>query len=39
MGYTASPQLGETLRSILYLKLNGVVRTREDELAAAARMR
>jgi tRNA nucleotidyltransferase (CCA-adding enzyme) len=39
MGYTASPQLGDTLRSILYLKLNGVVRTREDELAAAARMR
>ncbi len=39
MGFTSSPWLGDVLRSILRLKLNGVVRTREDELAAAERMR
>ena len=39
MGYTASPRMGEVLRSVLYLKLNGVVDGREDQLTAAARMR
>jgi len=39
MGYTASPRMGEVLRSVLHLKLNGVVDGREDELTAAARMR
>ena len=39
LGYDASPRMGEVLRSVLHLKLNGVVDGREDELAAAARMR
>lgn len=35
MGLTPSPRLGEVLRSVLHLKLNGVVTGREEELAAA----
>ena len=31
--------MGEVLRSVLHLKLNGVVAGRDEELAAAARMR
>ncbi len=38
MGFVASPQMGDVLRSILSLKVNGVVVSREDELAAAANM-
>ena len=39
LGFTASPEMGDVLRSVLHLKLNGVVQTRDDELAAAARLR
>jgi tRNA nucleotidyltransferase (CCA-adding enzyme) len=39
LGYDASPRMGEVLRSLLHLKLNGVVDGRDAELAAAARMR
>ena len=39
IGFEASPEMGEVLRSVLHLKLNGVIRTRDDELAAAAGMR
>ena len=35
MGMEASPHLGEVLRSVLHLKLNGVVSGRDEELAAA----
>ena len=35
MGMDASPHLGEVLRSVLHLKLNGVVSGRDEELAAA----
>jgi tRNA nucleotidyltransferase (CCA-adding enzyme) len=38
MGFSTSPQMGEVLRSVLSLKLNGVVASRDDELAAAAKM-
>ena len=38
LGFTASPEMGEVLRSVLHLKLNGVVKTRTDELAAAERL-
>ncbi len=38
MGVTPSPRMGAVLHSVLALKLNGVVETREDELAAAANM-
>jgi hypothetical protein len=31
--------MGDVLRSVLHLKLNGIIATREQELAAAARMR
>ena len=33
------PEMGEVLRSVLHLRLNGVVRSRDEELAAAARLR
>ena len=36
---TASPEMGQVLRSVLHLKLNGVVETRDEELAAAERLR
>ena len=39
IGFEASPEMGDVLRSVLHLKLNGVVRTRDDEIAAAERMR
>jgi tRNA nucleotidyltransferase (CCA-adding enzyme) len=39
LGFPTSPQIGEVLRSVLHLKLNGVVRGRDQELEAAARMR
>ncbi len=39
LGFEASPEMGEVLRSVLHLRLNGVVRSRAEELAAAARLR
>ena len=39
LGFEASPQMGEVLRSVLHLRLNGVLRSRDDELAAATRLR
>jgi tRNA nucleotidyltransferase (CCA-adding enzyme) len=39
LGFQASPEMGEVLRSVLHLRLNGVVRSRDEELAAAARLR
>jgi tRNA nucleotidyltransferase (CCA-adding enzyme) len=39
LGFAASPEMGEVLRSVLHLRLNGVVRSRDEELAAAARLR
>jgi site-specific recombinase XerC len=38
LGFSSGPRMGEVLRSVLHLKLNGVVTTRDEELAAAARM-
>jgi tRNA nucleotidyltransferase (CCA-adding enzyme) len=35
MGMGASPHLGDVLRNVLHLKLNGMVSGREEELAAA----
>jgi len=39
LGFDASPEMGEVLRSVLHLKLNGVLRSRDEELAAAERLR
>lgn len=39
MGFSSGPRLGEVLRSVLHLRLGGVVSTRQQELTAAARMR
>jgi tRNA nucleotidyltransferase (CCA-adding enzyme) len=39
LGFAASPEMGDVLRSVLHLKLNGVVRSRDEELAAAGRLR
>ena len=39
LGFSASPEMGQVLRSVLHLKLNGVVATRDDELTAAERLR
>ena len=39
MGYSPGRRLGDVLHSVLTLRLNGVVTTREQELTAAARMR
>ena len=39
LGFDSGPQLGEVLRSVLHLKVNGVVRGRDEELRAAAGMR
>jgi tRNA nucleotidyltransferase (CCA-adding enzyme) len=36
LGFTPSPRLGEVLHSIMALTLNGVVHTRQEQLAAAA---
>ena len=38
MGFNTSPEMGEVLRSVLALKLNGIVASRDDELAAAGKM-
>ena len=35
MGMGSSPRLGEILKNVLHLKLNGLVTGREEELAAA----
>ena len=39
LGFPSSPRMGEVLRSVLRLKLNGVLEGRDQELAAAARLR
>jgi tRNA nucleotidyltransferase (CCA-adding enzyme) len=39
LGFSTGPRMGEVLRSVLHLKLNGVVAGRDEELTAAARMR
>ncbi len=39
MGFSSGPRLGDVLRSVLHLKLNGVIATREEELTAAESMR
>jgi hypothetical protein len=39
LGFSSGPRLGEVLRSVLHLKVNGVVRGRDEELRAAAGMR
>jgi hypothetical protein len=39
LGFSSGPRMGEVLRSVLHLKLNGVVSGRAEELTAAARMR
>ena len=39
LGFSSGPRMGEVLRSILHLKLNGVISSRTQELEAAARMR
>ena len=39
LGFPSSPRMGEVLRSVLRLKLNGVLVGRDQELAAAARLR
>jgi hypothetical protein len=39
LGFTTGPRMGDVLRSVLHLKLNGVVAGRSHELQAAARMR
>jgi tRNA nucleotidyltransferase (CCA-adding enzyme) len=39
LGFSTGPRMGEVLRSVLHLKLNGVVDGRAEELEAAARMR
>ena len=39
IGFAASPEMGDALRSVLHLKLNGVVHTRDEEVAAAEQMR
>ena len=39
LGFVAGPRMGDVLRSVLHLKLNGVVAGRSQELEAAARMR
>jgi hypothetical protein len=39
LGFASGPRLGEVLRSVLHLKLNGVVSGRDEELTAAAQMR
>jgi tRNA nucleotidyltransferase (CCA-adding enzyme) len=39
LGFSSGPRMGDVLRSVLHLKLNGIVATRDEELAAAVRMR
>lgn len=38
LGFSPSPQMGDVLRSLLHLKVNGVIAGREQELEAARRM-
>jgi len=38
LGFSPGPWLGEVLRSVLHLKLNGVISTRDEQLSAAAKM-
>ena len=38
LGFTTGPHMGEILRSVLHLKLSGVVDDRDEQLEAAARM-
>ena len=38
MGMRPSPAIGDVLRTVLRMKVNGVVRTREEELEAARRL-
>ena len=37
MGFSSGPRLGEVLRSVLHLKLNGVVARRDEELSGRGR--
>ncbi len=39
LGFTPAPRMGDVLRSVLRLKLNGVLAGRDQELAAAARLK
>ena len=39
LGFATGPRMGDVLRSVLHLKLNGVVAGRSEELEAAAQMR
>jgi hypothetical protein len=39
LGFEESPQLGEVLRTLLHLKLNGVIASREEALETARRLR
>jgi tRNA nucleotidyltransferase (CCA-adding enzyme) len=39
LGFATGPRMGEALRSVLHLKLNGVVCGKAEELEAAVRMR
>ncbi|HQJ27348.1 MAG TPA: hypothetical protein PKZ80_08975, partial [Thermoleophilia bacterium] len=39
LGFAPGPHMGKVLRSVLHLKLNGIVSTPDEELTAAARMR
>jgi hypothetical protein len=39
LGLSTGPRMGEVLRTVLHLKLNGLVGSRAEELEAAARMR
>ena len=38
LGFASSPELGDVLRGLLHMKLNGVIAGREQELEAARRM-
>jgi hypothetical protein len=39
LGFASGPRMGEVLRSVLHLKVNGVIHGRAEELTAAASMR
>jgi hypothetical protein len=39
LGFSSGPRMGEVLRSVLHLKLNGVIDGRDEQLTAAGRMR
>lgn len=38
LGFSPGPQLGDVLRSVLQLKLNGIIQGREEEITAATRL-